>query len=131
MTVTAKVWNAAKQQCLDLDLPANENNAKKIIKRGGSSIRNMRDYLSRREIVDIEDKPYTNEFGKQEAFGSICDRNMEYAELFVQKNMNKFQGGVNNMTIAAMYIMRKQREQLDTLTSEGDKNVLFKSRRKA
>lgn len=113
MTTVAKVWNAAKQQCLDLGLPANESNAKKLIKRGGSSVRNMRNYLSRCEIMDIEEKPYTNEFGKQEAFGSICDRNMEYAERFVEKNMNKFQGGVNNMTMAAMYIMRRQREQLN------------------
>jgi len=35
--------------------------------------------------------------------------------------MAKFQGGVNNMTDATLYIMRRQREQLDTLTSEGEK----------
>jgi len=113
MTVTANVWNTAKQQCLDLGMAPNENNAKKLIKRGGSSVRNFRNYLERNEITEIEHKPYTNEFGKQEAFGSICERNMEYAEHFVEKNMKKFQGGVNNMTIAAMYIMRKQREQLN------------------
>ena len=113
MTVTANVWNTAKQQCLDLGMAPNENNAKKLIKRGGSSVKNMRNYVARNDITDIEQKPYTNEFGEQEAFGSICERNMEYAERFVEKNMSKFQGGVNNMTIAAMYIMRRQRQQLN------------------
>ena len=115
MTTVAKVWNAAKQQCLDLDLPPNEYNAKKLIKRGGSAIKNFRNYLDRKDVVNISEKPYTNEYGEQEAFGSICDRNLEYAELFVQKNMRKFQGGVDNMTHATLYIMRKQREQLDKL----------------
>ena len=113
MTTVVKVWNAAKQQCLDLNLEPNEHNAKKLIKRGGSSVKNMRNYFARQDITNIEQKPYTNEFGEQEAFGSICDRDMEYAENFVNKNMAKFQGGVNNMTIAALYIMRKQREQLN------------------
>ena len=131
MTVAAKVWNTAKQQCLDLGLEATVDNAKKLIRRGGSSVKNMQNYHARQDVTDIELKPYTNEFGEQEAFGAICDRNMEYAERFVEKNMAKFQGGVNNMTDATLYIMRRQREQLDTLTSEGDKNVLFKSRRKS
>ena len=116
MTSTvAKVWNEAKQQCLDLGMEPSVKSATKLIKRGGSSVKNMRNYFSRREVTDIELKPYTNEFGKQEPFGEICDRNMEYAEAFVNKNMNKFQGGVSNMTSAALFIMRKQREQIDKM----------------
>jgi len=116
MTSTvAKVWNEAKQQCLDLGLEPSAKNATKLIKRGGSSVKNMRNYFFRREITKIELKPYTNEFGKQEPFGEICDRNMEYAEAFVNRNMNKFQGGVSNMTTAALYIMRKQREQINNM----------------
>jgi len=131
MTTISAVWNTAKQQCLDLDMKPSVGNAKKLIKRGGRSVKDAKNYVARQAFVNIADKPYTNEFGEQEALGSICDRNMEYAERFVEKNMAKFQGGVNNMTDATLYIMRRQREQLDTLTSEGDKNVLFKSRRKS
>lgn len=131
MTTISSVWNTAKQQCLDLDMTPTVNNAKKLIKRGGRSVKDARNYIARQAFMNIADKPYTNEFGEQEALGSICDRNMEYAEQFVEKNMAKFQGGVNNMTEATLYIMRRQREQLDTLTSEGDIKLNFKSRRKS
>lgn len=131
MTTISSVWNTAKQQCLDLDMTPTVNNAKKLIKRGGRSVKDARNYVARQAFMNIADKPYTNEFGEQESLGSICDRNMEYAEQFVEKNMAKFQGGVNNMTEATLYIMRRQREQLDTLTSEGDTKLNFKSRRKS
>lgn len=131
MTTLSSVWNAAKQQCLDLDMTPTVNNAKKLIKRGGRSVKDARNYVARQAFNNIAEKPYTNEFGEQEPLGLICDRNMEYAEHFVEKNMAKFQGGVNNMTDATLYIMRRQREQLDTLTSEGDTKLKFKSRRKS
>lgn len=131
MTSAAKVWNTAKQQCLDLELEPTVDNANKLIRRGGSSVKNMRNYNARSEITDISQKPYTNEFGDQEAFGSICDRNIEYAEQFVDKNYKKFQGGVSNMTNAAMYIVRCQRERLNMLTVDDDTPLKFKSSRKS
>jgi hypothetical protein len=78
----------------------------------------MKNYYNRRDITDIEQKPYTNEFGEQEAFGSICDRNLEYAEDFVNKNMKKFQGGVKNMTEASLYIIHMQRQQIQKLSGK-------------
>ena len=131
MTSATKVWNTAKQQCLDLNLKPTVDNANKLIRRGGSSVKNMRNYNARSEITDISEKPYTNEFGDQEAFGSICDRNIGYAEQFVDKNMRKFQGGVSNMTIAALYIVRRQREQLDNLKGTEGAKPYFKSSRKS
>lgn len=108
-----RIANEAKQACLDLGFEPNISSARKILKRGKSAIKGYKNYLMRREVYDIKEKPYTNEFGEQEAFGSICERNLEYAEGFVNKNMKKFQGGVSNMTDASLYIMKKQREQLD------------------
>lgn len=110
-----RIANAAKQACLDLGLEPTFNSARRVLDRGKSSIRSLKNYYNRREITNIAEKPYTNEFGEQEAFGDICERNLEYATVFVEKNMNKFQGGVNNMTEASMYIMRKQREELKNL----------------
>ena len=60
MTSAAKVWNTAKQQCLDLNLKPTVDNANKLIRRGGSSVKNMRNYNARSEVKDISQKPYTN-----------------------------------------------------------------------
>ena len=103
----------AKQTCLDLGFTPNLKSARRVLKSGKSSIKGSNNYFARREIFDISEKPYTNEFGDQEAFGSICERNLEYAESFVENNMKKFQGGVKNMTDATLYIMRRQRQELN------------------
>jgi hypothetical protein len=112
-----RIANAAKQACLELGLEPTFKSSRRVIESGKTSIRSMKNYYNRKEITSIEQKPYTNEFGQQEAFGSICARNLEYAEGFVQKNMAKFEGGVNNMTEASFYIMRIQREQINKLSS--------------
>jgi hypothetical protein len=103
----------AKQTCLDLGFVPTIKSARRVLKTGKSSLRSMKNYYDRKEITDISEKPYTNEFGDQEAFGSICERNLEYAESFVENNMKKFQGGVKNMTDATLYIMRRQRQELN------------------
>lgn len=116
-TTANRIATEAKQACLDLGMEPSVYSARKILNRGKSAITGYKNYLNRREVYDISEKPYTNEFGEQEAFGAICDRNLEYAENFVNKNMKKFQGGVGNMTDASLYIMKKQREQLNKLKS--------------
>lgn len=131
MTTVAKVWNTAKQECLDLGMTPTVDNAKSLIKRGGTSVRTMQNYVDRKDVTDIRQKPYTNEFGEQEAFGDICERNLEYAEQFVRKNMKKFQGGVKNMNVASLYIIQKQREQLDNLKGTEGAKPYFKSSRKS
>lgn len=103
----------AKQTCLDLGFTPNIKSARRVLNSGKSSIKSGKNYFARREIADISQKPYTNEFGDQEAFGAICERNLEYAESFVENNMKKFQGGVKNMTDATLYIMRRQRQELN------------------
>lgn len=103
----------AKQTCLDLGFTPTIKSARRVLNSGKSSIKSGKNYFARREITDISQKPYTNEFGDQEAFGAICERNLEYAESFVENNMKKFQGGVKNMTDATLYIMRRQRQELN------------------
>lgn len=115
-TTANRIAAEARQACFDLGLAPSLPSIKRILKTGKTSLRNMKNYYSRKDITDIAKKPYTNEFGQQEAFGSICERNLEYAEGFVQKNMAKFEGGVNNMTEASFYIMRIQREQINKLS---------------
>lgn len=110
-----RIANAAKQACLELGLEPTFKSSRRVIESGKTSIRSFKNYHNRREITNIAEKPYTNEFGEQEAFGDICERNLEYATVFVEKNMGKFQGGVNNMTEASMYIMKKQRQELKNL----------------
>lgn len=121
MTTNAqKLYTEARQACLGLDLKPTLGSARRLIKSGSSSIRGMKNYYQRREVMNISHKPYTNEFGEQEEFGSICDRNLPYAEKFVQKNLSKFEGGVRNMTEASIFVMRKQREQLNELLSKSN-----------
>lgn len=108
----------AKQTCLDLGFVPTIKSARRVLKTGKSSLRSMKNYYDRKEITDISEKPYTNEFGEQEAFGSICERNLEYAEGFVNKNMKKFQGGVKNMTEASLHIIHMQRIQIQKLSGK-------------
>lgn len=108
----------AKQACLDLGMSPNLGSSRRILRSGKTSVKGMKNYFNRREVADIAQKPYTNEFGEQEAFGDICDRNLEYAEAYVEKNMAKFQGGVKNMTEASLFVMRKQREQIKQLSGQ-------------
>ena len=117
-TYSSTFYAEAKQACLDLGLQPNLGSTRRILKTGASTIKNMNNYFDRREITDIEKKPYTNEFGEQEPFGDICDRNLEYAERFVEKHMDRFQGGVKNMTEASLFVMRKQREQIKKLSEQ-------------
>lgn len=114
-TSAAKLFDQSKQFCMDLGLLPDLDNASRLLKSGAASVRGNINYRSRKDIVDIAEKPYTNEFGKQEAFGSICDRDLEYAERFVEATMSRFQGGVRNMTEASMYIIRCQRAEINKL----------------
>jgi len=119
MSKAAKnVWMSAQQSCLDLGIMPTEDNAQTLIKRGATSVKSGQNYAARSGIQDVSQKPYTNEFGEQEILETICDRNMEYAERFVERNMAKFQGGVHNMTLASLYIMRRQRQKLDELSKK-------------
>lgn len=115
-TYSNTFYTEAKQACLELGLSPNLGSTRRILRAGKSSIKNMNNYYDRREILEIEKKPYTNEFGDQEPFGSICDRNLEYAERFVEKHMDRFQGGVKNMTEASILVMRKQRQKIKELS---------------
>lgn len=111
----AKLYDQSKQFCLELGLLPDISNASRILKSGASSVRGNINYNRRKDITSIADKPYTNEYGQQEAFGTICDRDLEYAEKFVEKTMSRFQGGVKNMTEASMYIIRCQRAEIKKL----------------
>ena len=114
-TNAAKLYGQSKQFCMDLGLIPDFDSASRLLRSGVSSVRGNLNYRTRRDIVDIAKKPYTNEFGKQEAFGSICYRDLEYAEKFVEATMSRFQGGVKNMTEASMYIIRCQRAEINKL----------------
>jgi hypothetical protein len=119
MTTNAqKLYTEAKQTCLNLGIEPTFKSTRRLVKTGGSAIKNAKNYFSRRDVTQIKDKPYTNEFGDQEPFGSICERNLSYAEDFVAKNMKKFQGGVQNMTDASMLVMQYQRKEIDRLKSD-------------
>ena len=100
-----ELYTEAKESALSLGLDANISTARRFLKNGLSSVRGSMNYTARRNVVNIALKPYTNEFGEQEAFGSLCDRNLPYAEKFVLENLNRFEGGVNNMTEAMKYII--------------------------
>ena len=71
MTTISSVWNTAKQQCLDLDMKPSVGNAKKLIKRGGRSMKDAKNYVARQAFINIADKPYTNEFGEQDNGDSV------------------------------------------------------------
>jgi len=114
-TNAAKLYEQSKQFCMDLGLLPDLENASRLLKSGASSVRGNLNYRTRKDVTDIALKPYTNEFGDQEAFGSICERDLEYAEKFVAKTMRRFQGGVQNMTEASMHIIRCQREEIKKL----------------
>jgi hypothetical protein len=114
-TNAAKLYNQSKQFCMNLGLLPDFDNASRLLKSGATSVKGNLNYHSRKDIVDIALKPYTNEFGEQEAFGSICSRDLEYAEKFVEKTMSRFQGGVKNMTEASMHIIRCQRAEINKL----------------
>ena len=110
------LYTEAKQACLELGLAPNLGSSRRILRSGKTAVKSSTNYYNRKNETDIAKKPYTNEFGEQEAFGSICERNLEYAEDFVKKNAAKFDGGRQNMTEASLYIMRKQREQIKALS---------------
>jgi len=114
-TNAQKLYNEARQTCMDIGIKPTFKSTRRLVKTGGCTIRGNKNYFNRREVMDIEKKPYTNEFGEQEAFGSICQRNLEYAEQFVSKNMKKGQGIVNNMTEASDLVMKYQRKEIDRL----------------
>jgi hypothetical protein len=109
------LYKEAQQTCLDLGLSPTLGSARRVLKTGKTSIKSMSNYYVRREVLEIADKPYTNEYGQQEPFGDICERNLEYAEMFVERNMNKFQGGVRNMTEASRFVIQEQRKQIKKL----------------
>lgn len=117
-TYANALYTEAKQACLELGLAPNLGSSRRILRSGKSAVKGATNYYNRKNEKDIAKKPYTNEFGEQEAFGLICDRNLEYAEDFVQKNMAKFEGGVKNMTEASFYIMRIQRAQIKALSEK-------------
>lgn len=121
-TTANRIAAEAKQACLDLGLSPELPSVRRVLKTGKSAIKSMSNYYNRRPITDIELKPYTNEFGEQEPFGEICDRNLEYAEVFVEKNMAKFEGGIRNMTKASTLVMRKQRQKIEELTNKNTSN---------
>ena len=106
----------AKQACLDLGLSPNLGSSRRILRSGKTAVKSASNYYHRKDEADISKKPYTNEFGEQEAFGDICERNLEYAEDFVMKNLAKFEGGVKNMTEASFYVMKMQRQQIKALS---------------
>lgn len=110
-----KLYTEARQTCMDLGMKPDLKSARRVVKTGGNAIKCTKNYQSRRDFTKIEDKPYTNEFGEQEAFGSICRRNLSYAEDFVAKNLKKFQGGVQNMTDASMLVLEYQRKEINRL----------------
>lgn len=111
-------YTEAKQACLELGLSPNLGSSRRLLRSGKTAVKSSNNYYNRKNETDIAKKPYTNEFGEQEAFGSICERNLEYAEDFVKKNSAKFEGGVANMTEASFYIMRMQREQIKALSGK-------------
>ena len=117
-TYASALYTEAKQICLELGLAPNLGSSRRILRSGKTAVKGATNYYNRKGETDISKKPYTNEFGEQEAFGAICDRNLEYAEDFVQKNMAKFEGGVKNMTEASFYIMRIQRAQIKALSDK-------------
>lgn len=112
------LYKEAQQACLDLGLTPDLKSSRRILQSGKSSIKGMENYQNRKTETDIAKKPYTNEYGEQEPFGDICNRNLPYAEDFVQKNMAKFEGGVRNMTEASLFVMRQQRVQIDRLSKQ-------------
>ena len=117
-TYANALYTEAKQACLDLGLQPNLGSSRRLLRSGKAAVKGANNYYNRKNETDIAKKPYTNEFGEQEAFGSICERNLEYAENFVKKNAAKFEGGVANMTEASFYIMRMQREQIKALSEK-------------
>lgn len=114
-TNAQKLYTEARQTCMDLGMKPTFKSTRRLVKSGGSAIRGTKNYFNRREVMDIETKPYTNEFGEQEEFGSICRRNLEYAGQFVSKNMKKGQGIVTNMTEASDLVMKYQRKEIERL----------------
>lgn len=110
-----KLYTEARQTCMDIGIKPTFKSTRRLVKTGGSTIRSTKNYFNRREVTSIEDKPYTNEFGEQEAFGGICQRNLTYAEQFVAKNLKKGQGLVTNMTEASALVMKYQRKEIDRL----------------
>ena len=122
-TYAKTLYNEAKQACLELGLSPNLGSSRRLLRSGKTAVKGLKNYTLRKDEKDISKKPYTNEFGEQEPFGMICDRNLEYAEDFVQKNMAKFEGGVKNMTEASFLIMQKQRQKIKSLM-EKEQNLL-------
>jgi len=113
-----KLYTEARQTCMDIGIKPTFKSTRRLVKTGGVACKGMKNYYNRREVTNIEQKPYTNEFGEQEAFGSICQRNLDYAEEFVAKNVKKFQGGLNNMTEASNLVMKYQRMEIDRLKGD-------------
>jgi len=117
-TNAQKLYTEARQTCMDIGIKPTFKSTRRLVKSGGTAIRSTKNYFDRRDVTNIENKPYTNEFGEQEAFGSICQRNLDYAEEFVTKNMRKGQGLVRNMTEASNLIIKYQRMEIDRLKGD-------------
>jgi len=113
-----KLYTEARNTCMDLGMKPTFKSTRRLVKTGGVAIKSTKNYFNRREVMNIEEKPYTNEFGEQEAFGSICERNLQYAEEFVAKNLKKFQGGLVNMSEASDLVLKYQRMEIDRLKGD-------------
>ena len=102
--ITNRVFKQFKTTATQLGLPLTDGTSSKLFNRARSSIVGGRNYTTRKVVTHVADKPYVNEFGEQEALSSIADRNFDYAWDSVQRNKDRFEGGVNNMTECQQYL---------------------------
>ena len=94
----ADFFNEILDQETDIDA------AMKMLTKGNASLKGSLNYTARRDITDIDMKPYRNRDGNQQPWGEICRTDPEWAAEEINRNMNKFQGGLKNWTAAEKHL---------------------------